>query len=204
MMLTVSVLVIMAIIVAMTWSEGLWSNLLSFVNALLAAIIATNTYEFATKLIEGQAPELTYFWDFIMFWMLFGFVFGILRALTDQISPTRVRFKLPVEATGRAVFGFLTAWVVVCIFLFSLHMAPLDRTCYGGAFGKAPDGSNFFLDPDRLWLGFMQSRSKGAFATSGPNVFDPKSEFILKYGERRKRFSEMSTLTIDTRGRRRR
>ncbi len=79
MMLTVSVLVIVALIVSMTWSEGLWSNLLSMLNAFFAAIIATNVFEPAADFMDGQAPSLTYFWDFLMLWLIFGFVFGILR-----------------------------------------------------------------------------------------------------------------------------
>ena len=100
MMLNVFVLVIVALIVSMTWSEGLWGNLLSMLNAFFAAIIATNVFEPAANFMDGQAPSLTYFWDFLMLWLIFGFTYGILRAITDQISPTRVRFKLPVEAGG--------------------------------------------------------------------------------------------------------
>lgn len=204
MMLTVFVLAIMAIIVSMTLTEGCWGNLLMLVNTVFAAIIATNLFEPAANFMDGQAPGFTYFWDFLMLWLLFGFSFGVLRAVTDQISQTRVRFKMPVEATGRILFGLLTGWVVVCFFMFSLHTAPLVRNHFGKAFGKAPDARNFFLDPDRLWLGFMQSRSEGAFARSEPRVFDPDSEFILKYGERRERFSNLPGMTVDTRGRRRR
>ncbi|HEX6261003.1 MAG TPA: hypothetical protein VFZ51_10145 [Woeseiaceae bacterium] len=194
-------LVIIALIVSMTLTEGLWGNFLSMINAIFAAIIATNLFEPAADFMDGQAPSLTYYWDFLMLWLIFAFSFGILRSITDQISTTRVRFKMPVEASGRILFGLITAWVVVCLFIFSLHTAPLVRNHFGGAFGKSPDASNFFLDPDRLWLGFMQSRSKGAFATSEPNVFDPQSEFIMKYGERRQRFSELEGLTVDTRRR---
>jgi hypothetical protein len=202
MILNLFVLAIIAIIVSMTLTEGAWGNLLMTINALLAAIIATNLFEPAANFMDGQAPSLTYFWDFLMIWFIFGFSFGVLRALTDQISQTRVRFKIPVEATGRVFFGLVTGWIVVCLFMFSLHTAPLVRNHFGKAFGKAPDASNFFLDPDRLWLGFMQSRSEGAFATNPPKVFDPQSEFILKYGERRQRFSELPGLSTDTRRRR--
>jgi hypothetical protein len=201
MMLNIFVLVIVALIVSMTLTEGLWGNVLAMINAIFAAIIATNVFEPAADFMDGQAPSLTYYWDFLMLWLIFAFSYGILRAITDQISTTRVRFKMPVEASGRILFGLLTAWVVVCFFIFSLHTAPLVRNHFGKAFGKAPDASNFFLDPDLLWLGFMQSRSKGAFATSEPHVFDPQSEFILKYGERRQRFSELEGLTVDTRRR---
>ena len=204
MMLTIFVVAIMAIIVSMTLTEGLWGNLLMWINAILAAIIATNLFEPAADFMESQAPSLTYFYDFLSLWLVFGFSYGFLRAFTDQISNTRVRFKMPVETGGRILFGVLTGWLVVCFFIFSLHTAPLVRNHFGKAFGKGPDTSNFFLDPDRLWLGFMQSRSEGAFATSEPNGFDPNSEFILKYGERRHRFSQLPGMTVDTRGRARR
>jgi hypothetical protein len=204
MMLNVFVLVIVALIVSMTLSEGAWGNLLMTFNAVFAAIIATNLFEPAADFMDRRAGSLTYFWDFLMLWLIFGFTYGLLRALTDQFSKTRVRFRMPVEATGRILFGLLASWVVVCFFIFSLHTAPLVRNHFGKAFGKGPDASNFFLDPDRLWLGFMQSRSEGAFAKSEPNVFDPKSEFILKYAERRQRFSELPGLTTDTRRSRRR
>lgn len=203
MMLNVFVFGIIAIIVAMTWSEGFWSNLLSWLNATFAAIIATNLFEPAANFMESQAPSLTYFWDFIVLWVIFAFVFGALRATTDQLSTTQIRFKMPVEVAGRTIFGLLTAWVVVCFFLFSLHVAPLARTSFGKAFAVSPTSSNFFLSPDRLWLGFMQSRSKegGALSRSTPVPFDPNSEFILKYGQRRHNFENMSKMTIDTRGR---
>ena len=39
--------------------------------------------------------------------------------------------------------------------------------------------------PDRQWLGFMQNRSRWALSKFNPREFDPKSEFIFKYGSRR-------------------
>lgn len=205
-MLNVFVLVIIAVIVAMTWSEGFWSNALSFINAIFAAMVATNVYEPAADFMEGKAPSLTYFWDFLMLWLVFAFSFGIFRAITEAISKTRVRFNKPADLGGRAAFGFLTAWIVVCLFVFSLHMAPLVRSAFGGQFAATPTSSNFFLSPDRLWLGFMQSRSQegGALSRAEPVPFDPNSDFILKYGQRRQQFSEMPSMTVDSRGRRRR
>jgi hypothetical protein len=84
----------------------------------------------------------------------------------------------------------------VCLFLFSVHTAPLARTCFGGAFQATPTSSNFPLSPDRLWLGFLQSRSEKALAKSEPVVFDKDSEFIIRYAERRQRFSEIPTMRV--------
>ena len=191
MMLTIFVLAIIIICIAMMLAEGLWSNTLSLINTIFGAIIATNYYENLADFFEGYFPTLTYWWDFLALWALFALSVGLIRELTDRLSRTRVRFKKPIEQSGRVAAAALTGWVVVCFFLFSLHTAPLSRNSFGGAFQETPTASNFFLSPDRLWLGFMQSRSEGALATSPPNVFDPKSEFILKYGERRERYSKL-------------
>ena len=196
MSLTIFVLVILAICVSMTLTEGLWGNTLMLFNVIFSAIIATNYFEpVATKVTE-TFPSFTYLWDFLSLWGLFVLSALILRAVTDGISKTKVRFKLPLEQGGKILCGFLIGWVMVCLFLFSLHVAPLKRSPFGGAFAKSPTSSNFFLSPDMLWLGFMQSRSENAFATSPANPFDPKSEFVLKYGQRRQKFSKLPNLRV--------
>ncbi len=205
MTLTIFLGCITALIFAMLWTEGLWSNALSMFNAFFSAVIASNLYEPVANFMDGQADSLTYFWDFLALWLVFALSFAILRSITDQISQTRVRFRVPVELGGRAVFGALTAWFVVTFILFSLHTAPTARSSFGGGFQPEPKSTNFFVGPDKMWLGFLQSRSGegGAMATSTPNPFDPNSEFILKYGQRRQNFSEFNTLAVkNPRGRR--
>lgn len=196
MMLTVFVLVILAVCVSMTLTEGLWGNTISLFNVIFAAIIASNYFEPVADYMTDWLPTLTYFWDFLSLWGLFMLSLLVIRITTDLISKTNVRFKLPVEQVGRIGFGFLIGWVTVCFFLFSLHTAPLKRNNFGGGFAKSPTSSNFFLSPDRLWLGFMQSRSEGALATNPPNGFDAQSEFILKYGQRRHNFAKFPTLKV--------
>lgn len=205
MMLTIFITAIMAVVIAMLWTEGLWGNALSMFNAFFAAVIASNLYEPLANFMESQAESLTYFWDFLAMWLIFAVAFAILRTMTDQISQTRVRFRLPVELGGRFAFGALTAWFVAVFVLFSLHTAPTVRSSFGGSFQPEPKASNFFVGPDKMWLGFLQSRSEegGAMARSTPNPFDPNSEFILKYGQRRQTFAEMPTMAVkNPRGRR--
>lgn len=202
MWLSIFCFAIILIIVAMTRTEGFWGNLLLLFDAIFAAILASNLFEPLADFMDRQAAEYTYFWDFLCLWALFGVFFVILRAVTDQISDTKVRFRFPVELTGGIVASILCGWIVVCFFLFSLHTAPLARTCFGNAFGTSPDAQHFFMSPDHLWLGFLQSRSGGAFARSTPRVFDPEADFILKYGQRRDQLSKLPGMTVDTRGRR--
>ena len=204
MWLTIFNVAIILIIVAMTRSEGFWGNLLLMFNAIFAAILASNLFEPFAEFMEGQSASFTYFWDFLGLWALFAVIFAILRAITDQISETKVRFKFPVELPGGLITSLICGWVVVCFFMFSLHTAPLARKNFGGAFGTAPDETAFFMAPDHLWLGFLQSRSEGAFAKSTPTVFDPESDFILKYGQRRAQLELLPGVTIDERGGRRR
>ena len=204
MWLTVFNVAIILIIVAMTRTEGFWGNLLLMFNAIFAAILASNLFEPAARFMDNQAGSFTYFWGFLCLWVLFAMIFAILRATTDQISETKVRFKFPVELPGGIIASLICGWIVVCFFLFSLHTAPLARTNFKNAFGTSPDASHFFMSPDHLWLGFMQSRSETTFAKSEPSVFDPDSDFILKYGHRRERLENMPGMTVDTRNRRRR
>ena len=69
-------------------------------NVIFSAIIATNYFEpVATKVTE-TFPSFTYLWDFLSLWGLFVLSALILRAVTDGISKTKVRFKLPLEQGG--------------------------------------------------------------------------------------------------------
>jgi hypothetical protein len=70
---------------------------------------------------------------------------------------------------------------------FSLHMAPLNsRDPLGGLATPAAKSFGPFA-PDRMWLGFMHSRSRPA--AFGGNQFDPEASFPLRYHERRVKYS---------------
>ncbi|MFC1759327.1 CvpA family protein [Planctomycetota bacterium] len=189
-MLNICVFIIIAICVAMTWQEGLWTNAISVINALFSAIIASMYYEPLAGFLDTQMPTFTYFNDFLSLWFLYCFAFLFLRTIAETLSTSRVRFKLPVDKMGGAAAGLAIGWFLIMFFVFTIHVAPLNQIPFKGTFSPTPTANNFFVAPDRMWLGFLQSRSAGAMATSGPTRFDPDSEFILKYGERRMRFSK--------------
>ncbi|MEM8677970.1 MAG: hypothetical protein AAGF97_01330 [Planctomycetota bacterium] len=191
MVLTIFLSVIAFIVIAMMWGEGMWGNAITLMNTVFAVMVAFNTYEYLANWLAETLPSFTYFSDYLAVWLIFAAVFNILRLTTDQVSKHRVRFKMPIEHTGRALFAVATAWVMVCFVCATLHMAPLARTSFRGGFGAEPLSKHFVgLAPDRMFLGFMHSRSSGALATSPPNVFDPNGEFILKYGARRQMLKE--------------
>jgi hypothetical protein len=81
--------------------------------------------------------------------------------------------------------------MMVCLVAFSLHMAPLNsKDPLGGL--STPTAKSFGpIAPDRLWLGYMHSRSRpSAF---GGNQFDPNADFPLRYRDRRVKYSAEGT-----------
>ena len=190
-MVALLLLVVLIVCAVMSWREGLWGAAIILVNSLLAALLAANYFEPAAAVLEGIMPTYTYFFDFIALWGLFVLAFGMLRGVTGLISKYRVRFIMLVELAGRTILAIWVGWVMVCFSSMTLHAAPLPRHAFGGSFQQKPMSGDFFgLAPDRQWLGFMQSRSRGALSKFTAREFDPQSEFIFKYGSRRQNLQE--------------
>lgn len=196
-MLTGILIFIWIICVAFLWNEGMWSNCLTLVSVLMSALIAMNYWEPLADFAETKMPTYTYVIDYLCMWLVFFLSIAVFRALTAGLSRTQVRFIPPIEQTGRVVSVFLIGWIMVCFTLSSLHTAPLARTAIRGSFQENPMSNNFLgLAPDRMWLGYVQHRSKGALANPSVRVFDEKGDYIFKYGERRRKFSELSTVRV--------
>ncbi len=149
-------------------------------------MVSMNLYELLANYFEKQLPSFTYAWDFLSLWAMFWISFSLFRAITDAISIHQVRFEAPVEFGGRVFFAVATSWVFVCFTCASLHVAPLAQTAFRGSFAAKPLSNHFFgLAPDRMWYGFVHSRTKEDGALHG-KAFDPEGDFILKFGARRK------------------
>ncbi len=176
---------------------GLWSNTLALVNVLTAGLLATNYFESLANFFERQDSSFTYVWDFLAIWMIFGIAMIVLRMATDYMSKVKVKFFMPLEKAGGIIMACWVSWVVVCFSTMTLHTAPLARNFLGGAFQPEAESKMFFgLGPDRTWMGWVHRESKGSLSRLGtPNPFDPRGEFILRYGERRADFEGQLTLT---------
>jgi hypothetical protein len=209
MVLNIVLILIWIVCIAFLWNEGMWSNMITLLNTLLAALVATNYFEPLANLLEQRESSFTYFWDFLALWLLFALTFGLLRAVTDSISKTRVRFKMPVEHAGRVLLSILTGWVFVCFVTMTLHTAPLARTSFRGSFAPDPQTRHFFgLAPDLTWLGFMQNASLQGYSRPdeqavaiepvdrGLRVFDPRGEFAVKYAARRRALEQEPKMRV--------
>jgi hypothetical protein len=180
------------------WFQGFWSGVVTLVNLLLAMIIASSFYEPVATAIDGigAAASYTYLLDFIVLWLLFAIAFGVLRAITDALSKSQVSFPLPVEMGGRSVMALFCGWIMVCFVAYSLHTAPLNSPTPLGAW-STPSAKTFGpVSPDRLWLGFLYSRSRGALAGrpfDELNSSNPTNHFLLRYRDRRVKYAAPDT-----------
>jgi hypothetical protein len=126
-----------------------------------------------------------------------------------MLSRTRVKFEMPVEMAGRSILAIWCAWLVVCFTAFSLQMAPLNNPNPLGAWATPNQASFLFVSPDRLWLRFMQSRSRGALSrgnfsgtlhatdqAANVEAFDPMSEFPIKYRDRRAKYADEPAMRV--------
>ena len=192
MFVTIALLVIFVACVAVTYTEGLWSNAIRLVNVLIAALLATNFFEPVARFLEGFMPDYKYYWDFPALWVLFAVFMMLMQTATNQVSQVKVRFLKVADQVGGGVFAVLTGWVVVCFTLMTFHAAPLAKNFLVESF--QPRQQMFFgLAPDRKWIAFTRAMSRGPLARSATaeeqanhaNIFDPDRQFVYRYEQRR-------------------
>jgi hypothetical protein len=198
-MLTVLLIVVFFVCFGFLFREGMWSNAITLFNVIVAGLLATNLFEWAAGVLERWGPSYTYYWDFLALWGLFALFMAILRGATDLISKVRVRFRKITDQIGSPLLAACIGWVMICFTAMTLHTAPLARDFMGGSF--RPEEKLFLgLAPDRKWLAFVQTLSRGTFSRAATaqdlreepawqeektRTFDPRSEFMPKYATRR-------------------
>jgi len=176
MFLTLILFVILLATVAMLLREGIWSNMITLITVILAALLATILFEPIADMIEGppaersegSAPTYTYLLDFICIWGVFVVAYSVMRALTDLLSKTQVRFKTPFNLGIGAFLAAWIGWVLVCFTAATLHTAPLPPSLGLGFYDEGLQDNIFlgFLAPDRQWLGFVHKVTGGSLSTS--------------------------------------
>ncbi len=163
-----------------------------------------NYFEPAATWLDSKMPTFSYLIDVVVLWGLFVGFFAVLRLVTDRISQVQVRFHRWVDVPVGMLVSVWTGWLLVCLLMTSLHVAPLPRHGFGGAFQPTPAARMFFgLAPDRQWLAFMQQLSAGGFGKGSgrgdepsAGLFDPEGTFILKYDARRAIYETTSELRV--------
>lgn len=174
---------------------GMWAALVTFLNVLVAATLATAWYEWLAGAIEAAVPEAGYLADFLSAWILFAIILGLVGEATNRVSRTRVWFPEAVDRFGAPAVGLMVGWILVCFTAMTLHLAPVTR----GFVQPGPEDRLFLgIAPDRKWLQFVRTATRqGPFSNPGEadaNVFDDEADFILRYADRRKKLEGEQSL----------
>ena len=199
-------------VAAATWLVGLWNNVVTWVNLMIAAMVASSFFEPLATNLNNSAPESSYLVDFVAIWGLFIGTFIVLRVATEVLSRYRVKFDVWTETIGRSVMAILIALTLFAFASFTLHTAPLPIAGpWGEPFQPTPEAQSFGIGADRAWMNFVKSSSLGSFAefrdsrllppyelptNTQSREFDPANEFIARYRERRRILSEQDNLQI--------
>ena len=208
-MVILVVILLLVLIPAATWWFGLWNNFLTLINVLLAGLIASSYYETLGARLASDLRDYAKLADFLALWVLFVVSFIACRIITEFLSGYKMEFDMVTEMIGRSLLSIWIACVFVAFTLFSFHMAPL----HPDAFQKDPEKATLGIGPDRMWLAFIQSRSRGALSTSRDEnfladqaaasthpddadlgdvrVFDPNAQFIDQWHRSREQTSRV-------------
>ncbi len=176
MLLLISILIVL-FVPLINWWFGFWNNMLTMINCLLAALIATSAYpaisEFVVNLDKDE-NSFAYVGDFVGLWAVFVISFMLLRGFTDSLSKYRLKFDIITEMAGRTVFSIGTAIVMLCFTNFTLQLAPLDQELFSES-GKPTSATDAAVSslPDQMWIGYAQYASTGPLSSGSeiPNTF---------------------------------
>ncbi|MCA9238900.1 MAG: CvpA family protein, partial [Planctomycetales bacterium] len=152
----VLVFVIFGATLAMTVQEGLWNNLMTLANLMLASVIAFGFYQPLTILLdEWSGGQYTYVLDHLVFWFLFGLAVTVLKTLGVSLSDTKLKFLHPLNKFAGPAVGVLCGLVLASVVAMSLHMTPFGKDFLGGALvheGGAADSPSLVGSPDLSFL----------------------------------------------------
>lgn len=158
-------------------AEGLYGAAITFVNVMLAGIIAFSYYEPVAGMI-GSIGFMETLADFVSIIVLFGVAFSAIRFVTDYLGPWYVRFHGAMDQIGRYVFGLATAWYLTGMLVCAVQTAPVHKMFLGYQWQTH---SMWGMGVDRFWLGFVQATTERYFDWDPPRPFDPRSNFIMRY-----------------------
>ena len=176
MLILISILIVL-FVPLINWWFGFWNNMLTMINCLLAALIATSAYPVISEFVvnfDKDENSFAYVGDFVGLWAIFVISFMLLRGITDSLSKYRLKFDIITEMAGRTVFAIGTAIVMLCFTNFTLQLAPLDQELFSES-GKPASVTDAAVSslPDQMWIGYAQYASTGPLSSGSeiPNTF---------------------------------
>ncbi|TWT43442.1 CvpA family protein [Botrimarina hoheduenensis] len=190
---------------AMMVREGLWANLIALFTLLVGGLTAFGIYQPIVVMIdEATEGSYTYLLDFVVLWLVFALVVGVLKGLGGVMSPRRLRFKEPINPIGGPIVGLVAAVLVACFTMATFHAAPLGATDFFpelqptgttvDAVATELDGLSVFSRPDVAWLRLAETAlSPDRLGGSG---FSP-AIYVFTLGQHRDSFQKMTDVLVD-------
>ncbi|HEV2983694.1 MAG TPA: CvpA family protein [Vicinamibacterales bacterium] len=215
MIFTILTILIMAAVAYAQYKEGVFTSFVTFVNVMIASVVACNFFEPLADAVEGMKDTFTFLdgiEDFVTLVLLFTAVLAVLRWATNNIAVTDIQYHPLLYQGGAIVCGLLTGYVLSGFFVVAMQTLPLHENFMEFQAEITTEPSYSYLHPrpnetkgnealrrvfppDRIWLAMMQRASYGSLGTSDRaerKGFDPNCNFQLRY-ERYRRFGDPAT-----------
>lgn len=193
MAINLALLAILLLFAAGTFRGGLWQALILFLNVVVSATIAVAWYECLAGYLEKHLAAFTYFLDVVSLWLLFVLILVVLGTATHQVAKASLKFAKPVELAGGILVALMTAWTVVELAAFTIHIAPLRSS----AVPMPPEQSMLYgLKPDAWWLWWARGATRnGPFAVPG-SQFDAQDDFFARHAKRREQLAAEPSIVL--------
>jgi hypothetical protein len=214
MVFAVLTILIMAGVAYAQFKEGVFTSFVTFVNVMIASVVACNFFEPLADAMEGMTKDtfMDGIEDFVMLVLLFTIVFGALRWATNSIAATEIQYHPLFYQGGAILCGLLTGYVLSGFFVVAMQTLPLHENFMefqaeittepsyaylhrNSNESKGNEALRRVFPPDRIWLAMMQRASYGSLGASDRTErkgFDPNCNFQLRY-ERYRRFGDPAT-----------
>lgn len=197
--------VIMLIVAYAHFREGIFTAALMFINVFLAGLVTFNFYEPVAEFLDTILYNsfLSGYEDIFVLTCMFAGTLALLRAVTNNLSPTMTEFPGAVHQLGGGLFGLATGYLVSGFIVCALETLPWHENFMNfepRAENEAPIRT--ILPPDRVWLALMRQAGAYAFAWTEEKgkseaesnydrylTFDPDGTFEIRY-QRYRRYGD--------------
>jgi len=128
-MLILTLVLVFLVIVGSTCWFGLWNNIITLCNFLIAAVAAYGLLDVAKGLFDLADPSITKYAGLLSVWGVFVLTTVVLRTVTDSLSSVRLRFHPALEIVGRIL---VCGALAVGFILFALSTLQFVETASAG------------------------------------------------------------------------
>lgn len=192
-MLAFLTLLVMLLVCYAFWHEGLLTACCTFVNVLLAGLVAFGFWEPVAAALDPMLAGsfLEGFEDCLCLILIFSLTLGLLRMATNGLAFTTLDYPPALLRGGGVFFGVLTRYLVSGFLLCAFQTLPLPETFMHFDATVDPNSATRavrrLLPPDRVWLALMHRAGAGPLAWGAGPTFDPYGTFELRYARYRRK-----------------